>query len=81
MLMSMATLVTRTPDDDLVDAAHALRAARAEFSNWTAHCEHLLRVDLDDAPGIVFQARRSARIVQALLDEAETLSMSAVMRP
>ena len=73
----MATMeLQRTPAEELAAAGEALRAARAEFRNWAAHCDRML-ADPEDAAAIAWQARRSALIVQALLDEAEVCTMAA----
>ncbi|WP_152361447.1 hypothetical protein [Microlunatus speluncae] len=74
----MAITVNRTQADDLADAERAIRAARKELHNWSAHCAAML-ANPDEAPAIAMQARRSARIVEAHLDEAHVHTIAARM--
>ncbi len=74
----MAITVNRTQADELADVERALRAARKELQNWAAHCDRML-ANPDDAPAIAMQARRSARIVEAHLDEAHVHTIASRM--
>jgi hypothetical protein len=65
----MATDLIRTPADDAAAAVAALDRAFCEMRNWYSHLEQMA-AHPEDRDAIAFQARRSARIVSALLEEA-----------
>lgn len=76
-LVGMSTLVEpRTVADEVADAYRALDAAEREMENWRAHLAHLQLFD-EDAPAISQQATRSARIVKALIADAEAYARAA----
>lgn len=72
----MATNVARTQTEDLADAAAALTAAAREMVNLQAHLERL-RTAPFDANAISLQARRSSRIVSALIGQADSFTHAA----
>lgn len=72
----MSASVVRTHTDELADAVSALDAAFCEMRNWYAHLESM-RAHPADAEAIAWQARRSARIVAALIADAEERAQAA----
>lgn len=66
----MATDEIRTVSAEVEAAVAALDAATEHLGYWR---DHLLRIpaEADDAPVIVEQARRSAKIVLALVHEGQ----------
>lgn len=66
----MGTHVTRTAADELTEAKGKLDQAFAEMRNWHAHLETMAEHPLE-SEAVAHQARRSARIVAALIAEAE----------
>lgn len=67
----MGTHVTRTAADELTEVESKLDAAFAEMRNWRGHLETMAEHPAD-SEAVAHQARRSARIVAALIAEAES---------
>jgi hypothetical protein len=69
----MAIPCTRTYRDDVTDALEMLERAERELANWRAHLNALDPT----APGHAHAAAGSARIVQALVNEAVCATRNA----
>jgi hypothetical protein len=66
----------RTAADELRDARAALDAALVEMRHWRGHLESMA-AHPEDREAVSYQATRSARIVAALVAEAEAHSREA----
>jgi hypothetical protein len=75
-LGAMGRHVERTAAEELAEAKVKLDAAFLEMRNWHAHLQSMADHPLDSEPS-AHQARRSARIVAALITEAETRTQAA----
>lgn len=75
-MAAVSTPVVRTRADEIADAVSALDAAFCEMRNWYAHLE-AMRTHPADADAIAWQARRSGRIVAALIADAEERAREA----
>jgi hypothetical protein len=73
----MAMDLPRSSADDVADALARLDDAERELANWRAH---LRRAARGANPGVLDQARRSARIVGACIDGARDLTADARYR-
>lgn len=73
---AMAVDVIRTVADETTDALRALDEAERAMATWR---DHLLRIadEADEAPGILYQARRSAGITSALVAQAQQRTRAA----
>lgn len=67
----------RSSADDVADALARLDDAERELANWRAHLHRAAR---GANPGVLDQARRSARIVGACIDAARDLTGAARYR-
>lgn len=75
-MAGMGANVIRTQADDLADAAAALAAATREMDNWRGHLRRISAAGTD-TEALTMQARRSGRIVAALVAEAESKTRAA----
>lgn len=76
-LRGMGRHIPRTATELFAEATEARRAAGAEMENWRAHVAALEHAAPDDRAALEHQVRRSARIVQAQMDLAETKAREA----
>jgi hypothetical protein len=71
----MSAEILRTSRDDALDGLRKLDDAEREIRSWRAHLE---RVAAEPSLPATLQARRSARIVAAVVGEADGLTHDAV---
>jgi len=77
-MRSMGMNAARTQADDVADAAAAVEAARREMNNWLAHLARMADPSVE-VEAVAMQARRSGRIVAALVAEAEDKTRAAAV--
>ena len=73
----MATAIARNLTDEMTDAHRVLTDAERELRNWQALVDRLGQCGPDDREAVQWQARRSARIVTALVAEADEYTRAA----